>query len=231
MQNESAFSFCIFHFTLTYFATYLKLHHLMVRSASTLMLACFAILLAACSSNHVRKVVVMANGKMTIDESKQNIKLEPSNTHTEEELVFNSDKVTINVESTNGVKTFDVPSDGVFLLNLKTDTLTGGMVKYSTEGRAGSMSREQLDRMIDSTQKLIVGQDVSDEKKNYFIIPWNIKKVTDNTNARLIGPYKGIPYKIEQDASGKPTEIYKFFTNKQQRESLNDLLGRMNTKK
>lgn len=174
----------------------------------------------------------MANGKMTIDESKQNIKLEPSNTHTEEELVFNSgDKITLSVDGGNGVKTFDVTDDGVYLLNLKLDTLTGGMVKYSTEGRAGSMSREQLDRMIDSTQKLIIGQDVSDERKNYFIIPGNIKKITDNTNARLIGPYKGIPYKIEEDASGKPTEIYKFFTNKQQRESLNDLLGRMNTKK
>lgn len=205
----------------------------MIRSASAIMLACFAMfLLAACSSNHEKKVVIMANGKMTIDESKQNIKLEPSNTHTEEELVFNSgDKVTINVDGGNGVKTFDVTDDGVYLLNLKLDTLTGGMVKYSTEGRAGSMSREQLDRMIDSTQKLIIGQDVSDAKKNYFVIPWNIKKVTDNINARLIGPYKGIPYKIEEDASGKPTEIYKFFTNKQQRESLGDLLGRMNTKK
>jgi hypothetical protein len=204
----------------------------MLRFASVLMSACFVIFLAACSSNHVKKVVVMANGKMTIDESKQNIKLEPSNTHTEEELVFNSgDKITINVESPNGKQTFDVAADGVYLLNLKTDTLTGGMVKYSTEGRSGSMSREQLDRMIDSTQKLIVGQEVSDEKKNYFVIPFNLKKVTDNTSARLIGPYKGIPYKIEQDASGKPTEIYKFFTNKQQRESLNDLLERMNTKK
>ena len=174
----------------------------------------------------------MANGKMTMDQSKQNIKIEPSNTHTEEELVFNSgDKITLNVDGPNGVKTFDVTDDGIYLLNLKLDTLTGGMVKYSTEGRSGSMSREQLDRMIDSTQQLIVGQNVSDEKKNYFIIPWNIKKVSANTTARLIGPYKGIPYKVDEDASGKPVEIYKFFTNKQQRESLNDLLGRMNTKK
>lgn len=174
----------------------------------------------------------MANGKLTIDESKQNIKVEPSNTHNEEELVFNSgDKITLNVDGGNGVKTFDVTDDGVYLLNLKVDTLTGGMVNYGTTGRAGSMSREQLDRMIDSTQKLIIGQDVSDDKKNYFLIPWNIKKITANTSARLIGPYKGIPYKVDQDASGKPVEVYKFFTNKQQRESLNDLLGRMNTKK
>src|SRR5215212_6000312 len=116
----------------------------MIRTASAFM-CCFAmILLAACSSNHVKKVVIMANGKMTIDESKQNIKLEPSNTHNEEELVFNSgDKITLSVDGGKGPKTFDVTDDGVYLLNLKLDTLTGGMVKYSAEGRSGSMSREQ----------------------------------------------------------------------------------------
>lgn len=205
----------------------------MVRATSALILFCAAmILLSACSSSHEKKVVVMANGKMTMDESKQKIKLEPSNTHTEEELVFNTgDKITLSVEGADGVKTFDVTDDGVYLLNLKIDTLTGGAVNYSAEGRSGSMSREQLDRMIDSTQKLIVGEEVSDAKKNYFIIPWNIKKITATSTARIIGPYKGIPYKIEVDASGKPTEVYKFFTNKQQRESLNNLLERMNTKK
>ena len=191
------------------------------------MLACLALMLASCSSNHVKKVIVMANGKLTVDESKQKLKLEPSNTHNEEELVFNSgDKITLSVESPNGTKTYNVDNDGVYLLNLKTDTLTGGIVNYSAEGRASSMSREQLDHMIDSTQQLIEGRNVSDANKNYFVIPGNIKKITENTKARLIGPYKGIPYQVDEGA-----EIYKFFTNKQQRESLGDLLNRMNTKK
>ncbi|HYC29511.1 MAG TPA: hypothetical protein VEB42_11850 [Chitinophagaceae bacterium] len=199
----------------------------MLRSVPSFMLACLALMLASCSSNHVKKVIVMANGKLTVDESKQKLKLEPSNTHNEEELVFNSgDKITLSVESPNGTKTYNVDNDGVYLLNLKTDTLTGGIVNYSAEGRASSMSREQLDHMIDSTQQLIEGRNVSDANKNYFVIPGNIKKITENTKARLIGPYKGIPYQVDEGA-----EIYKFFTNKQQRESLGDLLNRMNTKK
>jgi hypothetical protein len=105
------------------------------------------------------------------------------------------------------------------------------MVNYSASGRAGSMSREQLDHMIDSTQQLIEGRNVSYDKKNYFIVPGNIGKITANTTARIVGPYKGIPYKVDVDDAGKPLEVYKFFTNKQQRESLNDLLQRMNTKK
>jgi archaellum component FlaF (FlaF/FlaG flagellin family) len=202
----------------------------MLRSVSFLP-ACLALILLASCSNHVKKVVVMANGKVTMDDSKQKLKLDPSNTHNEEELVFNSgDKVTLSVESPDGTKTFDVTDDGVYVLNLKVDTLTGGMVNYSSSGRAASMSREQLDHMVDSTQQLLEGRNVSDDKKNYFIVPGNIKKITANTNARIIGPYKGIPYKIEEDASGKPTEVYKFFTNKQQRESLGDLLKRMTNK-
>jgi hypothetical protein len=169
----------------------------------------------------------MANGKLTVDQSKQKLKLDPSNTHNEEELVFNTgDKVTISVEMPDGTKTFDVDNDGIYVLNLKVDTLTGGIVNYSSAGRAGSMSREQLDHMIDSTQQLIEGKNVSDAKKNYFIIPGNMKKIAENTKAQIIGPYKGIPYKVDEGA-----EVYKFFTNKQQRESLGDLLNRMNTKK
>ena len=199
----------------------------MLRFVTSLILACFALaLLASCSESHVKKVVVMANGKLTTDDTKQKLSLEPSNTHNEQILDFNSDKVTLSVQTPDGEKKFDIQDDGLYVLNLKTDTITGGMVNYSTAGRAGSMSREQLDRMIDSTQKLIVGVDVSDDKKNYFIIPGNIKKITANTNASIVGPYKGIPYKVDEGA-----EVYKFFTNKQQRESLGDLLNRMNTKK
>ncbi len=200
-----------------------------MRSASSLTLACIAlVLLAACSSNHVKKVVVMANGKLTIDQTKQNIKLDPSNTHNEEELIFNGgDKITLKVESPNGAKTFDVNDDGVYVLNLKVDTLVGGLVNYSATGRTASISREELDRMIDSTQQMLQGKNTSDEKKTYFIVPGNIKKISANADVRIVGPYKGIPYKVETDASGKPAEVYKFFTNKQKRESLDDLLKRM----
>ncbi|HEY0677793.1 MAG TPA: hypothetical protein VGD17_05885 [Chitinophagaceae bacterium] len=200
----------------------------MTRHISSLAIICLAIfVLAACSSNHMKKVVIMANGKMTMDESKQKIKLDPGNTHTEQEIEFNSgDKITLNIESPDGVKTFDLAEDGIYLLNLKVDTLVGGIVNYSAAERTTAISGEQLERMIDSTRQLIEGKNTSDEKKTYFIIPWNIKKISTNASVKIIGPYKGIPYKVEVDDSGKATEIYKFFTNKQKRETLNDLLKR-----
>ena len=202
----------------------------MIRSISALTLACFsAVLLVSCASNDVKKVTIIANGKMTMDETKQKIKLQPGNTHTEEELVFaTGDKIALNIESPDGVKTFDVNESGMYVLNLKVDTLVGGVVNYSSSGRTASISGEQLERMIDSTRQLIEGKNTSDENKTYFIVPWNIKKISKNANVRIIGPYKGIPYKVETDGSGKPMEVYKFFTNKQKRETLNDLLNRFN---
>ena len=183
----------------------------------------------SCSSNqHVKKVFVLSNGKFTVDESQQNISLDPSNTHTEQELTFNKgEKVTISVKSPEGTHSFDVPDDGSYVLNLKVDTLTGGVVNYGTSGRPASMSTEQFERMIDSTQQLIDGRNASDQKKTYFIPPSSIKKISTATSVKVIGPYKGIPYSLDADESGKTPEVYKFFTNKQQRESLDDLRKRM----
>jgi hypothetical protein len=101
------------------------------------------------------------------------------------------------------------------------------MVNFGAAGVPASISTEQLEHIIDSTQQLINGQNASDEKKTYFIVPKTIKKLTTNQNAQLINPYNNIPYKVEADKDGKAPEIYKFFTAKQKRESLNELLERM----
>jgi len=74
---------------------------------------------------------------------------------------------------------------------------------------------------------LIEGKNASDEKKTFFIVPESIKKISGATSVRVVGPYKGIPYSVEADDSGKIPEVYKFFTNKQQRESLDELRKRM----
>jgi hypothetical protein len=183
---------------------------------------------ASCSSKHEKKVFVLSNGKFTVDESQQTINLDPSNTHTEQELTYNkSDKVTITVKTPDGTKTFDVPDDGSYVLSLKVDTLTGGIVNYGTAGRPASMSTEQYDHMVDSTQQLVEGKNASDASKTFFILPLSIKKISSSTSVKVIGPYKGIPYSLEPDDNGKIPEVYKFFTNKQQRESLDDLRKRM----
>jgi hypothetical protein len=195
-----------------------------------LALSAGTLLLTSCSSGdkHVKKVFVLSNGKFTVDETQKTITLDPGNTHTEQELTYNTaEKVTVSVKTPEETKTFDVTEDGSYVLNLKVDTLTGGIVNYGSGGKPTSMSGEQYDRMVDSAQQLIEGRNASDANKTYFIVPSSIKKISTSTSVKVIGPYKGIPYSLDADAEGKTPEVYKFFTNKQQRETLDDLRKRM----
>lgn len=182
---------------------------------------------AACSPGVEKKVKVMSSGKIQVDEATKTITLTPGNQHNEAELTLTEKDKAITVKSAEGDNSFEVPEAGLYILNLKTDTLIGNLVNFGNGGAPTSISTEQLEHIIDSTQQLINGQNASDEKKTYFIVPKTIKKLTTNMNAQLINPYKNIPYKVEADKDGKAPEIYKFFTAMQKRESLNELIERM----
>ncbi|MEP6747803.1 MAG: hypothetical protein ABJB86_08755 [Bacteroidota bacterium] len=193
---------------------------LTIAAASIIIIA-----FTACSggSNNGKRIVVMASGKLTVTD--KTIKLEPGMSHNEQELIFKDDKLTLTVENTGGPgKTFDIADNGVYVLNLQKDTITGGMVNYGTSGRPGSITAEQLDRIIDSTNQLLLGTNVSDAKGTYFLPPFTIKKVSDKLNTKIIGTFKGIPYTNDVDDSGKVPDVIKFFTNKDKRETLHDLL-------
>jgi hypothetical protein len=195
---------------------------------STLFSTMFAVMcFAACSPGVVKKIKVMSSGKIQVDEATKVITFTPGSQHNEADLTLTEKDKAITVKTPDGDQSYEVPESGVYVLNLKTDTLIGNMVNFGNGGPASNISAEQLEHIIDSTQQLINGQNASDEKKTYFIVPKTIKKITTNTNAQLINPYNNIPYKVEVDKDGKAPEIYKFFTARQKRESLNELLERM----
>src|SRR5688572_25882811 len=84
-------------------------------------------LFTACSGGggSAKKVLVMATGKLTVNETDpKNIQIEPGTRHNEQEIGFDgSDKVTITVKSPQGDKTYDLEGTGHYILNLKGDTL------------------------------------------------------------------------------------------------------------
>jgi hypothetical protein len=180
--------------------------------------------LSACSGSG-KKVLVMASGKLTLDEKDQKIiKLEPGTTHNEKEIVLSGgDKETLTVQSAGGNKTYDVTEPGTYLLNLKPDTLVGGIVNYGTGNRKSNLTGEDVDHIIDSTQKLIQGLNASDDHKSYFILPFTIKKISNSLESRIVGPYNGIPGSVDA-SSGKIPEVYKLFTTKQKREAVDALI-------
>jgi hypothetical protein len=188
------------------------------------------LVLAACSSGIDKKVVVMSSGKIQVDNNTKTITHQPGTQHNEAEISLSANDKTVTVKTAAGEKSYELPEAGLYLLNLKSDTLIGNLVNFGSSGVPASISSEQLQHIVDSTRALINGENASDEKKTYFIVPNSVKKLTNNLNAQLLNPYKNTPYKVEADKEGKAPEIYKFSTNKQKRESLEELMQRMNIK-
>jgi hypothetical protein len=186
------------------------------------------VVFSACSGGG-KKVLVMASGKITVDpNNQQKISLVPGTQHNEKEIVLSGNEATqIDVQSTDGNKTFDLQGGGSYIINLKPDTIVGGIVKYGASQNLTRIGLEQLDHIIDSTRQLMEGKNASDANKSYFIPPYTLKKISDNQQATLIGPYNNIPGSVKVDKEGNGPETYKFFTNKQKRESLEDIIKQM----
>jgi hypothetical protein len=196
----------------------------------TLFSTLLAILLfAACSPGAQKKVIVMASGKIQVDANTKTVTFEPGTQHNEAEIILGSSDKGVTVKSPDGEKAYDAPENGLYLVNLKTDTLIGNLVNFGNAGQPTSITNDQLEHIIDSTQQLIDGKN-EDSKKTFYIVPNTIKKITTDLNAQLLNPYKNIPYKVDLDKDGKVPEIYKFLTVKQKRESLTELIQRMNKK-
>ncbi|MEO5683360.1 MAG: hypothetical protein ABIQ88_12005 [Chitinophagaceae bacterium] len=199
-----------------------------MKKLSLFTVSCVALAFAACSgggnaASSEKKVVIMASGQLTVTD--KTVKLEPSLRHNEQEVIFTDDKLTLTVQSTAGTnKTFDLTENGVYLLNLQTDTLIGGLVNYGSLGMPGSITAEEMDHIIDSTQQLMQGLNANDAKSTFFILPFNIKKISAKSNTKVVGSFKGIPYKNEADNNGNLPDVIKFFSVKQKRETLKDLL-------
>ena len=155
-----------------------------------------------------KKVIVMASGKIQVSGS--SITLQPGSTHNEETVVPEGDKITVT--SPSGNKDFDLKESGLYLLNLKKDTLAGSYQKTGTDNSQIVITQENLWERVDSLTMLMKGQGVSEAKRNYSIAPMTIAKITKNTDAQIIGPYRKIPGSFDPS---KEHEVYKFFTNKE----------------
>jgi len=190
---------------------------------SIVAMFCFA----ACSPGVEKKVKVMSSGKIQVDEATKTVTLEPGTQHNEVELSLSAKDKAVTVKSPDGEQSYEVPDAGLYLLNIKNDTLIGHVVNFGKGGPPSSITTEQLEHIIDSTQQLINGQNASDANKTYFIVPKTIKKLTTNLNAQLINPYSNIPGSVSVDKDGKAPEVFKFSTAKQERQSLSELVERM----
>ena len=153
-------------------------------------------------------MLIMASG--SIKAEGDNITLTPGTTHNEQTITPTGDKITVN--SPSGNKEFDVKNAGLYLLNLKNDTIAGSYQKTGTDNSQIVITEENLWERVDSLTKLLKGEGVSEANRNYSIPPMSIAKITNNVDAEIVGPYRKVPVSLDPS---KPHEVYKFSTNKE----------------
>ncbi|MFM9907777.1 MAG: hypothetical protein ACKVOW_00440 [Chitinophagaceae bacterium] len=169
--------------------------------------AILLLVIASCGGKP-KKVLIMASGKITVEGNM--IKVEPGTRHNEELMIVQGDKISVNYGSTTTEHTVTEP--GLYLLNIKNDTLVGSYKRVGTENKTTRVTQEELQKNIDSLQQLMAGANVNATNRNFCIAPGKLTMITLNTEAQIIGPYLKMPASFE---GGKEYEIYKFSTNKE----------------
>jgi hypothetical protein len=177
--------------------------------------------LTSCSHNKKILVYATSDSDIKVDETQKNITVADGSAHHEKELDFTgSDPVTLNIQTPSGKFTLQAADDGLYIVNLKMDTVVGSYQHVGADNGQSKITQDALKQKLDSLQKLVVGQNVSAAGRNYFIAPNQIVKITPETKAKVFGPYVTIPGDF--DAASVP-EIYKFYTNKEVREIIANL--------
>jgi hypothetical protein len=179
------------------------------------IITCFCI---ACSNNH-KTVVVMSKGKAAIDLNAKTIKATDGSGHEEKTLDINSAEISFKLNTPAGEATVDMKENGLYVINVKNDTIIGSYQKYSSTSEANkTMTQEKLKQNIDSLKLLVEGKNISSANRNFFIVPNQAAKITENKDAQIVGPYHQM--RSAERIDGKDPEIYRFYSIKEIREMI-----------
>jgi hypothetical protein len=190
-----------------------------MRKTLLLLLFSFLLLISACSS-HQKKILLYANSKIQVDESQKNIAVTDGSTQIEQELTFNTgDPVVLNISGPNGHYTLEAKEDGLYLANLKKDTIVGSM-QHTGESKHTRITQAELKSQLDSLNLLVKGANISPAAKNFFILPGKIEKISSFTNAKIFGPFSPVPSAFD---AGSVPEIYKFYNLSEENEIITKL--------
>lgn len=172
-----------------------------------------AALFSSCSGGK-KEVLIMGSGKLTLGDN--TVTIEPGSRHNEEKLLVSADKFTVKGFE-GGDKEIAVAEPGLYILNLKKDTLVGAYQRVGEGMGETKITQEVLKQRVDSLMQLTTGANISAEKRNFFLPPGAIAKLSTNNASQVIGPYVKMPTTF---AGGQEHEIYKFYTNKEMQEMI-----------
>ena len=98
--------------------------------------------IASCKKKK-KKILIYASGDVKTDESKKNITVGEGTTHHEDEIEFSgSEPIVLNAQTPSGKFTLEANEDGLYIANLKNDTVVGS---YQ---RVGATSNSKISQPI-----------------------------------------------------------------------------------
>src|SRR4030095_15500379 len=184
-----------------------------------LLILAYACLLCGCGQKG-KMVIVMTSGEATLAGTA--LSINPGNTHTEQVQKYASGVNSIDIKGFPAATSASIGETGLYVLNLKNDTLVGSLQNFAAGEAANKITQDELKKKIDSLQSLVVGQNASTANHNCFIPPGKAQLISTNMEAQVYGPYVKTPSTVEGNA-----EVYKFYTNKQVRETIEKLTKMM----
>lgn len=174
---------------------------------------CFTLFLVSCTSND-KTIIVMSKGTPTIDLNSGTIHAENGNGHEEKTMHINQKIVSFKLNSPAGNASVNLQENGLYIINLKNDTIIGAYQQYSSIGtEKNRLSQDYLKQKIDSLQNLTTGENISTANRNYFILPNQSTFITTNKNAIVVAPYHQM--RSAERVDGKDPEIYRFYSIKE----------------
>jgi len=178
--------------------------------------------ITACNSSS-QKLIVYSNNGAIIDEAAKVITIKDTFGHNDKEIKFSGDRTSLKVKLSSGEQDIAIEGTGYFIVNAKArDTIIGGFQKYSTPEEANRvMTQEELARNIDSLKQMITGSNTNAANKTFFILPYTAAKITDNTDAFIVGPYHRMT-SIAKEGDKEP-EVYRFYSVREVRETIGKL--------
>ncbi|AYD48482.1 hypothetical protein [Arachidicoccus soli] len=188
-------------------------------------------ILASCGSKQERKVLVVANGTITVQGNNINIGDTSAGASNFEMDIKDVTNKNLNVNN-NGVKSsIPISSEGgYYILNLNNKDIYGSQL---LEGRdynnKNDLNLDEQKAMIDSLKQVLAGTNISAANKNYLIKPGQLIELSnDLEHTQVFAPFEPLS-DINQPKDGKPVVLFKFYSKDELQSRLQTVEDSYNT--
>lgn len=139
-----------------------------------------------------------------------------------EETSMSTGREDWKLESPAGKGTVDLKEKGLYVVNVKNDTIIGSFQNYVAAENAGQVvSQETVIKKLDSLRLLVEAKNISAANRNFYILPNTAALITTNIEAEIVGPYHKMTSAYAKD--GAAPEVYRFYSIREIRETIGKL--------